>query len=69
LIAPKLHVTHPGEWSLFCPNEAPGLPDCWGEKFEALYEGYEQQGLARKTVKARALWQAILEVTKHIQSI
>jgi ribonucleoside-diphosphate reductase alpha subunit len=50
-----------GDWSLFCPNEAPGLPDCWGETFERLYESYEKQGLARKTVKARALWQAVLE--------
>jgi len=32
-----------GEWSLFCPNEAPGLADCWGEEFEKLYVRYEQQ--------------------------
>lgn len=30
-----------GEWSLFCPNEAPGLADCWGEEFERLYTKYE----------------------------
>ncbi len=33
-----------GEWSLFCPNEAPGLADCWGEEFEALYAKYEREG-------------------------
>jgi ribonucleoside-diphosphate reductase alpha chain len=32
-------------WSLFCPNEAPGLADCWGEDFERLYEKYEKEGL------------------------
>ena len=25
------------EWSLFCPNESPGLADCWGDAFEELY--------------------------------
>ncbi len=50
-----------GEWSLFCPNEAPGLADCYGEEFEALYHRYEKEGRARKTVKAQELWYAILE--------
>jgi ribonucleoside-diphosphate reductase alpha chain len=50
-----------GEWSLFCPNEAPGLGDCWGEKFEALYEKYEAEGRARKSIPARELWAAIIE--------
>merc|ERR1719482_2540529 len=48
------------EWSLFCPNEAEGLADCWGEGFEALYERYEEEGKAVKTVKAQELWFAIL---------
>ena len=48
-------------WSLFCPNEAKGLSDSWGAEFEKLYLGYEQQGKARKTVKARELWSKILE--------
>jgi len=48
-------------WSLFCPNEAAGLCDCWGDAFEALYHTYEQEGKARKTVKARDLWFAILD--------
>jgi ribonucleoside-diphosphate reductase alpha chain len=50
-----------GQWSLFCPNEAPGLSECWGPGFEALYEKYEQEGRARKTIKAQDLWFAILD--------
>src|SRR5690606_20014602 len=49
------------DWSLFDPNEAPGLFDVYGAKFEALYHKYEQEGRQRKTVKARELWNAILE--------
>lgn len=54
-------VEENGEWSLFCPNEAPGLSDCWGEAFEQLYTKYEQEGKARKTIKAQDLWFAILQ--------
>jgi ribonucleoside-diphosphate reductase alpha chain len=50
-----------GEWSLFCPNEAPGLSECWGKEFEALYTKYESEGRARKTVKAQELWFKIVE--------
>ncbi|KAF4658028.1 ribonucleotide-diphosphate reductase subunit rnr1 [Perkinsus chesapeaki] len=50
-----------GEWTLFCPNEAPGLQDTYGEEFEALYEKYEKEGVGRKTVKAQSLWFKILE--------
>ena len=50
-----------GSWSLFCPNEAPGLSDCWGPAFETLYTQYEAEGKARKTVKAQDLWFAILQ--------
>lgn len=50
-----------GTWSLFCPNEAPGLHDSYGEKFEALYHKYEKEGRARKTINAQELWFAILE--------
>ncbi|MCK5369972.1 MAG: ribonucleoside-diphosphate reductase subunit alpha, partial [Cyclobacteriaceae bacterium] len=49
------------EWSLFCPNEAPGLHDCYGEEFERLYTKYEKEGKARKVVKAQELWFEILE--------
>lgn len=48
-------------WSLFCPNEAPGLHECHGEAFEKLYTQYEAEGKARKTIKAQELWFAILE--------
>ena len=48
------------DWSLFCPTEAPYLIDAYGEKFEKLYTQYEEQGKARKVVKARDLWTEIL---------
>jgi len=48
-------------WSLFCPHEAPGLHECHGAEFEALYERYEKEGRARKTIKAQELWFAILD--------
>jgi ribonucleoside-diphosphate reductase alpha chain len=54
-------VRDDGDWSLFCPNEAPGLFDCWGGEFEALYHKYEREGRARKMVRAQDLWFAILE--------
>jgi len=54
-------VKEEGKWSLFCPNEAPGLSDCWGEEFETLYEQYEAEGRARKTINARDLWTTILD--------
>ncbi|WP_192822692.1 ribonucleoside-diphosphate reductase subunit alpha [Rufibacter sp. LB8] len=50
-----------GDWSLMCPNECPGLSDTWGKDFERLYEKYEKEGKARKTIKAQELWFAILE--------
>ena len=50
-----------GEWTLMCPNEAPGLAEVWGEEFEELYERYEREGRGRKTIKAQKLWYAILE--------
>ena len=50
-----------GDWSLFCPNEAPGLCDTWGKEFEDLYAKYEAEGKARKTIKAQTLWFAILD--------
>ncbi|XP_019177263.1 PREDICTED: ribonucleoside-diphosphate reductase large subunit-like isoform X3 [Ipomoea nil] len=50
-----------GQWSLFCPNEAPGLADCWGEEFEKLYTEYERKGKAKKVVQAQNLWFEILK--------
>jgi ribonucleoside-diphosphate reductase alpha chain len=54
-------VESDGDWSLFCPNEAPGLSECFGEEFEILYERYESQGKARRTIRAQELWFAILD--------
>jgi len=54
-------VQEGGDWSLFCPNECPGLADCHGSEFETLYTSYEEEGRARKTIKAQELWFAILE--------
>ena len=54
-------VEEDGQWSLFCPNEAQNLHTTHGKEFEALYEGYETAGKAKKTIPARELWNAILE--------
>jgi len=54
-------VEEDGMWSLFCPHEAPGLADCYGKEFEALYKSYEEKGLAKKTVRAQDVWFAVLE--------
>jgi ribonucleoside-diphosphate reductase alpha chain len=48
-------------WSLMCPHECPGLSDAYGEDFERLYEKYERDGKARKTIKAQDLWFEVLE--------
>ncbi|KAK9713296.1 hypothetical protein RND81_06G017700 [Saponaria officinalis] len=53
-------VRSDGQWSLFCPNEAPGLADCWGKDFETLYMKYETQGKAKRVVQAQSLWFEIL---------
>ncbi|MEP7376907.1 MAG: ribonucleoside-diphosphate reductase subunit alpha [Chitinophagaceae bacterium] len=49
------------QWSLFCPNEAKNLHTTYGAEFEALYEKYEKEGKAKKTIPARDLWNAILD--------
>lgn len=48
-------------WSLMCPHDCPGLADCWGEEFEALYEKYEKEKRYMKQVSAQILWKAIIE--------
>src|SRR6201994_135479 len=50
-----------GDWSLFCPHEAPNLHETWGSEFEQLYTRYESEGRARRKVKAQDLWFAILD--------
>ena len=54
-------VQEDGSWTLMCPNECPHLYDTYGDEFEKLYEGYEKVGKGRKTIKARELWEKILE--------
>ena len=48
-------------WSLFCPDECPGLADVYGDEFKELYEKYEREGKAKRTVKVRDLWFKILD--------
>ena len=54
-------VERNGDWSLFCPNEAPGMSDVYGSDFVELYTKYEQSNKARKTMKARDLWNQITD--------
>ena len=54
-------VEQGGQWSLFCPDKAPGLSDAVGEEFEALYTKYEEEGRANTTVPAAEVWKAILK--------
>ncbi len=54
-------VEQGGQWSLFCPDKAPGLSDVYGEEFEKLYEKYEAEGLANATVSAADVWRAIIK--------
>ena len=49
------------EWTLMCPNECPDLYNRHSEEFEKLYIKYEEEGKGRKKVKARELWEKILE--------
>jgi ribonucleoside-diphosphate reductase alpha chain len=49
------------DWTLMCPAECPGLSDCFGDEFEALYMKYEKDGKGRKTMPAQKLWQLILD--------
>lgn len=48
-------------WTLFCPSEAPGLSDVYGDEFKALYERYEAEGRGRKQVEAQKLWFKVLD--------
>lgn len=54
-------IEEDGNWTLFCPNECPGLADTHSEEFEKLYTKYEKEGKGRKTIKAQELWFAVLE--------
>jgi ribonucleoside-diphosphate reductase alpha subunit len=54
-------VEDDAQWSLFCPHEAPGLADVYGDEFDALYTKYEKEGRTRKSVSAQKLWFKILD--------
>lgn len=54
-------VRDKGNWTLMCPDECPGLADCYGEEFKALYERYEREGKGKKTIQAQKLWFQILD--------
>ncbi|CAA0147687.1 Ribonucleoside-diphosphate reductase alpha subunit (Ribonucleotide reductase) [Tenacibaculum maritimum] len=54
-------VQENGQWTLMCPNECPHLYDTYGDEFDRLYVSYEEAGKGRKTIKARDLWEKILE--------
>lgn len=54
-------VKENGKWSLFCPFEAPGLEDVYGDAYEELYLRYEAEGRAKRTIKAQELWLEILK--------
>jgi len=54
-------VQEDSTWTLMCPNECPGMADVHSDVFEALYIKYETEGKGRKTIKARELWEKILE--------
>lgn len=53
-------VKEQGKWSLMCPNECPGLTECYGTEFEELYEKYEKEGKYRKQIDIIELWNAII---------
>jgi len=54
-------VEENGQWTLFCPQEAPGLQDAVGKEFKRLYEQYEAEGKGRQVVPAQTLWFRIME--------
>jgi len=49
------------DWSLMCPHECPGLTETYGQEFRELYTKYENEGRFKKVVKARDVWNKILE--------
>ena len=54
-------VEHDLDWTLMCPHECPGLSDVWGKDFDRLYTEYESRACGRKQMKARKLWQMVLD--------
>jgi ribonucleotide reductase alpha subunit len=54
-------VEDDGDWTLMCPHECPGLSDVWGQPFNELYIKYEKENKGRKTLKAKKIWQMVLD--------
>ena len=54
-------VKEGGQWTLFSPDEAPGLSDAYGDEFKKLYEKYESEGKGRKTLDAQDIWYKIID--------
>ena len=58
-------VEQNGNWTLFSPEQVPGLIDAYdspdNKAFTELYEKYEAEGKGLKTVKARELWEKVLD--------
>jgi ribonucleoside-diphosphate reductase alpha subunit len=55
-------VVNDGMWSLMCPHDCPGLGDVFGDEFKQLYEKYEAEGKYTERIKARDLFNHILEL-------
>lgn len=54
-------VKENGNWSLMCPDQCPGLQECFGDEFEKLYLKYESEGKFVKQVPAQKIWFKVLE--------
>lgn len=54
-------VEQNADWTFMDPHECPGLEDCWGEEFEALYTKYESEGRGRRTARAQEVWYSIIQ--------
>jgi ribonucleoside-diphosphate reductase alpha chain len=48
-------------WTLMCPHECSGLTETYGQEFRDLYTKYESEGKGKRTLKAREVWNKILE--------
>lgn len=49
------------DWTLMCPHECSGLTETYGQEFRELYTKYENLGKGKRTLKAREVWNKILE--------
>tara|TARA_Y100000992_G_scaffold270179_1_gene210381 strand:- start:1178 stop:3616 length:2439 start_codon:yes stop_codon:yes gene_type:complete len=54
-------VKSDSDWCLFCPDKCPGLSDCYGDEFKALYEKYESEERYNVKMSARKLWFAVMD--------